>query len=157
MDFIKQSFGKLMILFKIQSHQKWRFFIREKRTVENLDTCNYLMIQEICIYPRNMYYLMIWKFVRFLKNDITLCFSDFSPQIFWLFFEKAKVALFLKGRVYCRKSHHFFDFSIITFCGQKHVLSFFNISIFSPGYRAFIKGRVTVLKGLSKRSTSGFS
>ena len=140
-----------MILFKIQSHQKWRFFIREKRTVENLDTCNYLMIQEICIYPRNMYYLMIWKFVRFLKNDITLCFSDFRPQIFLLFFEKAKVALFLKGRVYCRRSHHFFDFSRITFCGQKHVLSFFNISIFSPGYRAFIKGRVTVLKGLKRQ------
>ena len=94
-----------------------------------------------------------WRFfVRFLKNDITLCFSDFRPQICLLFFEKVKVALFLKGRVYCRKSHHFFDFSIITFCGQKHVLSFFNISIFSPGYRAFIKGRVTVLKGLNKLS-----
>ena len=33
--------SKLMILFKIQSRQKWRFSVREKRTVENFHTCHF--------------------------------------------------------------------------------------------------------------------
>eukprot|EP00493_Phyllostaurus_siculus_P021163 UN21488 len=75
-------------------------------------------------------------------------FQISAHKYFDYFLKKQKWRFSSRGEFTVERVINFFDFSRITFCGQKHVLSFFNISIFSTEYRAFTKGRVTVLKGL---------